>query len=172
MDPASDDEKHQQQHQQQREDEGGELRGAAVAPDPTSNGPTPSSSSTSESSQTEQEQNASQQELSSSPTAPPNAADENMDVARRFLADDNVRNATRAQKVRFLRSKGLRDEHIEKLLSESERRVCLFSNNHTFSVQQACHVTALFFFPLFCFHLLITAIITIVKGIITRPQAR
>ena len=44
-----------------------------------------------------------------------------MDVARRFLAEESVRTASRSQKSHFLKAKGLREEQIEVLLGESEK---------------------------------------------------
>ncbi|KAK8087216.1 hypothetical protein PG994_002190 [Apiospora phragmitis] len=41
-----------------------------------------------------------------------------IDQARRFLADGNVRGQSHAKKAEFLKTKGLHDEDIEKLLSE------------------------------------------------------
>lgn len=41
-----------------------------------------------------------------------------VDQARRFLADESIRGASRDRKAEFLKSKGLQDEDIEKLLSE------------------------------------------------------
>ncbi|KAK8107973.1 uncharacterized protein PG998_009986 [Apiospora kogelbergensis] len=41
-----------------------------------------------------------------------------VDQARRFLADEGIRGQSRAKKTEFLKSKGLQDEDIEKLLSE------------------------------------------------------
>ncbi|KAL2753742.1 hypothetical protein ACRALDRAFT_2044084 [Sodiomyces alcalophilus JCM 7366] len=43
-----------------------------------------------------------------------------MDVARRFLQDDHIKNTNREHKADFLRTKGLPDEDIEKLLDEVE----------------------------------------------------
>ncbi|ROT40237.1 hypothetical protein SODALDRAFT_348524 [Sodiomyces alkalinus F11] len=43
-----------------------------------------------------------------------------MDVARRFLQDDQIKNTSREHKADFLRTKGLPEEDIEKLLDEVE----------------------------------------------------
>lgn len=43
-----------------------------------------------------------------------------LDVARRFLHDDQIKNTSREQKSDFLKTKGLSDEDIEKLLDEVE----------------------------------------------------
>jgi hypothetical protein len=45
-----------------------------------------------------------------------------MEVARRFLADEKVQAASKSQKIRFLRAKGLREDQIDLLLRESESR--------------------------------------------------
>lgn len=45
--------------------------------------------------------------------------DSNLERARQFLQDEEVRNASREKKVDFLKSKGLEEEDITKLLDES-----------------------------------------------------
>ncbi len=47
--------------------------------------------------------------------------EDQMDVARRFLEDDEVKNASRDKKVAFLKAKGIEDGDIEKLLSETDQ---------------------------------------------------
>ncbi len=39
-----------------------------------------------------------------------------LDIARRFLTSDDVKNTSREQKTEFLKSKGLRSEDIDSLL--------------------------------------------------------
>ena len=55
--------------------------------------------------------------------APSNAADkpaeDQLQVARRFLEDDEVKGASREKKVDFLKTKGIGDGDIEKLLGET-----------------------------------------------------
>jgi hypothetical protein len=55
--------------------------------------------------------------------APSNAADkpaeDQLQVARRFLEDDEVKGASREKKVAFLKAKGIEDGDIEKLLGET-----------------------------------------------------
>jgi len=46
------------------------------------------------------------------------ASDSRQDIARRFLDDENVKGASREQKVEFLKSKDLTDKEIEDLLRE------------------------------------------------------
>ncbi|KAL6866374.1 hypothetical protein ACO1O0_002482 [Amphichorda felina] len=49
-------------------------------------------------------------------------AEDQLDVARRFLDDDEVKSAPREKKVAFLKAKGVEDGDIEKLLSETEQQ--------------------------------------------------
>ena len=64
-------------------------------------------------------------EETSAPTPTPEpaqkmvATDEKIpDQARAFLATDEVKNASQKEKVSFLKSKGLSEEHIAELLAE------------------------------------------------------
>ena len=49
-------------------------------------------------------------------------AEDQLDVARRFLDDDQVKDAPREKKVAFLKAKGVEDGDIERLLSETEQQ--------------------------------------------------
>lgn len=52
--------------------------------------------------------------------APANhASSDDLEVARRFLDDEEVKSAPREKKVEFLQAKGIKDEDIAKLLGES-----------------------------------------------------
>lgn len=53
----------------------------------------------------------------SSLSQPPDS-ESRLDVARRFLEDESVRDSPREKKVEFLRSKDLTDEEIEQLLGQ------------------------------------------------------
>jgi len=44
----------------------------------------------------------------------------NVEVARRFLQQDDVKQSTREKKVEFLKTKGLNDEEIGSLLDEEK----------------------------------------------------
>lgn len=46
--------------------------------------------------------------------------DQQLQVARRFLDEDEVKSASREKKVQFLKTKGISDGDIEKLLGQSE----------------------------------------------------
>lgn len=48
-------------------------------------------------------------------------AGDQLDVARRFLDDDEVKSAPREKKVAFLKAKGIEDGDIEKLLGETDQ---------------------------------------------------
>ncbi|KAM0335227.1 hypothetical protein ACHAQA_000269 [Verticillium albo-atrum] len=64
-----------------------------------------------------------QPEQSSSPeseTAQDSSEDSPLEVARRFLQDDQIKDGTRERKVDFLKTKGLADADIEKLLGAPE----------------------------------------------------
>jgi Pex14 N-terminal domain len=52
-------------------------------------------------------------------TRPPDSA---IEVARRFLDDDEVRHSSREKKTEFLRKKGLRNDEIETLLEEASSK--------------------------------------------------
>jgi hypothetical protein len=50
----------------------------------------------------------------------PSPAEDKLEVARRFLNDEAVRDASREKKVEFLRSKDIADGEIRELLGEEE----------------------------------------------------
>jgi hypothetical protein len=56
--------------------------------------------------------------VASSETATIATADDQLDVARRFLQDDAVKNEPREKKAGFLREKGIDEEDVQKLLAE------------------------------------------------------
>lgn len=68
-----------------------------------------------------------QQEASAEATAkveqPPQQddADQQLEVARRFLDEEEVKTASRGKKAQFLKSKGISDDNIEKLLGKSDQ---------------------------------------------------
>lgn len=47
------------------------------------------------------------------------AAEDKLTIARRFLDDENVKNEPRDKKVAFLKSKGVEDDNIQKLLGDA-----------------------------------------------------
>lgn len=59
-------------------------------------------------------------DVSSDPVPQPASSTEMLDHARKFLATEEVRNASREKKASFLKSKGLSDDAIEVLLAEQE----------------------------------------------------
>lgn len=56
--------------------------------------------------------------VSSSETASNPTADDQLDVARRFLQDEAVKNEPREKKDEFLKEKGIGEDDIQKLLAE------------------------------------------------------
>ncbi|KJZ78843.1 hypothetical protein HIM_01616 [Hirsutella minnesotensis 3608] len=75
-----------------------------------------------------QADSAQQQQQPSHPDEQPAAADspaepDQLEVARRFLDDDEVRGASRHKKVQFLKSKGIQDDDIQKLLQEPQNDI-------------------------------------------------
>lgn len=53
------------------------------------------------------------------------ATEDKLTIARRFLDDENVRNESRDKKVAFLKSKGVEDAHVQKLLGDVHETVRL-----------------------------------------------
>ena len=50
----------------------------------------------------------------------PDSQPDQLEVARRFLQEDEVKSSSRSKKVEFLKSKGISDADIETLLGASE----------------------------------------------------
>lgn len=59
------------------------------------------------------------QTASASETSKPTAAADKLEVARRFLEEDQVKSESREKQVAFLKTKGVSDDNIEKLLSDT-----------------------------------------------------
>jgi hypothetical protein len=59
-----------------------------------------------------------QKSQSDPPDATPAASEGKLDVARRFLEDEQVKSSSRESKIEFLRSKGLETPEIQNLLDE------------------------------------------------------
>lgn len=53
------------------------------------------------------------------------ATEDKLTIARRFLDNENVRNESREKKVAFLKSKGVEDAHLQKLLGDVHETVRL-----------------------------------------------
>ncbi len=51
------------------------------------------------------------------------ATEDALTIARRFLDDKKVKDEPRAKKVAFLKSKGVEDDHIQKLLGDADEAV-------------------------------------------------
>lgn len=68
-------------------------------------------------------------------------SDDLVDVARQFLQDPAIKDAPRDEKVEFLKAKGLEDDMIEKLLSESKEEPSELKTVHdsTTPVEDAKH---------------------------------
>lgn len=63
-------------------------------------------------------QRGAQSEQSPAPATAPQ--DDKLEVARRFLDDEAVKDASREKKVEFLKSKDIADEEIRSLVGEEE----------------------------------------------------
>nr|XP_036584160.1 peroxin 14 17 [Colletotrichum truncatum]KAF6793549.1 peroxin 14 17 [Colletotrichum truncatum] len=61
----------------------------------------------------------SQSESTSQETKSEDSAEDNLEVARRFLEDDEIKNSPREKKEEFLKTKGLSSSEIEELLGNS-----------------------------------------------------